>query len=87
MAVSAPDMQWLFEVRQSLIRLYEDEGTSYREQFVPTLLTTMGLSLREEVEDSSPHCGPTVASCDGMGDEVSPMYHCKVAVVASFGFY
>lgn len=41
MAVSASDTLRLFEVRQSLIRLYEDEGTSYSEQFVPTLLTTM----------------------------------------------
>lgn len=55
MAVSAWDVPWLFEVRWSPVRSHEDEGTSYREQFVPTLLTTVGLSLQEEVEDGSPH--------------------------------
>lgn len=49
MAAGASDTLWLFEVRQPLNRVYKDEDTPYREQFVPSLLTTVGLSLREEL--------------------------------------
>lgn len=41
----ALNMRQFFEV--GLIRSYEDEGTSYRERFVPPWLTAVGLSLGE----------------------------------------
>lgn len=83
MARGAPDTLWLFEVRQSLNRLYKDEGTSFTESSLfpvssPQWGFPSGRRLRRVV-----HAGLLW----GTGDELSSMNVCKVAVVASSGFF
>lgn len=83
MAAGAPDMLWLFEVRQSLNRLYTDEGTSFTESSLFPLSSPQwgfpsGRRFRRVV---------LAGLLRGTGDELSPTNVCKVAVVASSGFF